>query len=113
MDIDAGELRHRISFVVDDSQPNSNGFRIPSRRTVYSCRAKWQQESGKEVANRDGDYSEERGVFIIRYHAGLTRKMLVEYKNKDYEIKYIDTYNGLPDWLKISVARTVQGGDLT
>jgi head-tail adaptor len=113
MDIDAGELNKRIRFVELISYPCASGYRVPDRCTVYECAARWRQESSSEVAQRDGDFGVTQGTFVIRYKAGLSRKLLIEYAGNDWEILYIDGYDDSKQWLKVHVRRVSQKGDIT
>lgn len=111
--VDAGQLNKRISFVSNSGTKDSEGYKENSRTTVYSCWAQFRQESGKEVAERDGDYGIVEATFLIRYHAGLSRKHVIVYNGLDWDLEYIDTYDGNREWLKIRAKREVQAGDLT
>ena len=113
MPIDPGEMRHKIKFIRPAGAQDAEGYRVGEDTTVYTCRAAWRQESGREVTERDGDYGVERGSFIIRYHAGLHRKLVVLYRDKPYAIEYIDRYKDDRHWLKIQVKRETQAGDVT
>ena len=113
MYVDAGELNKRISFVSISGTKDVEGFRRENRETVYTCWAQFRQLSGKEVAERDGDYGIVEATFLIRYHAGLSRKLVLVYNNHDWDIEYIDAYDGGREWLKIRAKREVQAGDLT
>lgn len=113
MFVDAGQLNKRISFVSISGTKDEEGFRQTARTTVYSCWAQVRQDSGKEVSERDGDYGIVEATFLIRYRAGLSRKLSIEYGGHDWDIEYIDTFDGGREWLKIRAKREVQAGDLT
>lgn len=117
MNIDAGELRHTITFLTDAGKRDAEGYRVrelaEDLSPVCTCRAKWRRDSGREVADRDGDYGVEVGTFTIRYRAELNRKMLIRFQDRLYEIEDIDNYDGYSRWLKIRVKRKKQAGDET
>ena len=101
MFIDAGELNRRIRIILPDATRDANGYQVKKAdaaangKVIHSCKARFTRTSGTEKAKADGDFSEERVRFVIRWTPkAIDRKMVVLYRNKPYQIEYINDYGG-------------------
>ena len=117
MSIDAGQMRDYIRFYTATANKDADGYRpvAPAGYTTlaYACFARWRRDSSREIAKRNGDFNVETGNFVIRYHAGLSRKMRIKFQDRMYEIESIECFNDDPAWLDVRVKRERQAGDLT
>lgn len=103
MHVNAGELDKRISiyqkpdldddgYLPDDAQPI----------LVHTCWAKFTQTSGTELVRNNADFGEAKVRFLIRYtRKEIDRKMVVRYKDLDYEILYFNTYGDSGKYMEI------------
>lgn len=102
MDINIGDLNKRISIVSITTTDNENGFPIKSETVFYSCWAKYSQTSGTEITKSGADFSNVKCRFLIRWTPKeIIRKMYVKYKEKNYNIEYLNEYGDSHEFIEI------------
>lgn len=94
MYINAGELNKRVS-IYKKPELEEDGYlpENPEPVLVHTCWAKFSQTSGTEMVKNNADFGETKVRFLIRYtRKEINRKMYVLYREKQYEILYVNTY---------------------
>lgn len=111
MDIDAGKLDKRIQIIQLHKTRNPNGYEAKTESVVRSCWAQFSQTSGRELVKANADMGEVKVRFLIRWtRTPISRKMLVRYKERDYEIEYINGYGDSHEYIELWCRRdTLEG----
>lgn len=90
MNINPGELKHRIQIIRRDRTADADGYDTIAETVVHTCSAKLTQVSGTELVQANADFARTKVRFLIRHTAKpIDRKMLVRYAGTDYEIVYL------------------------
>lgn len=98
--VNAGELKERIRIVERSGERNSSGYEVhrddPAYwKGVHTCWARFSQPSGTETVRAGADFAEEKGRFLIRWTAKpIHRKMFILFRDREWEIEYINDYGG-------------------
>ena len=98
--VNAGELRERIRIVERSGERNSSGYEVQRDdpaywKGVHTCWARFSQPSGTETIRAGADFAEEKGRFLIRWTAKpIHRKMFILFRDREWEIEYINDYGG-------------------
>lgn len=103
MYVNAGELNKRIS-IYRKPELEEDGYlpENPEPTLVHRCWAKLSQTSGTELVRQNADMGEVKVRFLIRYtRKEIDRKMIVRYKERDYEIVYLNTYGDSGEYMEI------------
>ncbi|RDU22762.1 phage head closure protein [Anaerosacchariphilus polymeriproducens] len=102
MNVNAGELNKRIKIIKTTITQNPNGFEEVTKETVRECWAKFNRTSGTEMFKSNADFGEVKTRFLVRYSSvEITRKMLVEYAGKTYNIAYVNNYEDSNEYIEI------------
>lgn len=103
MYINPGELNKKIQIIqMKNNGFNKNGFPQPSETVIRSCRAKVTNTSGSELLKANSEFSEAKKRFLIRYTSTeINTDMIIRYKGKDYDIKYVNTYGDGKGYIEI------------
>lgn len=103
MNINIGQLNKRISIVKVDKTKDPDGYWTESETVVHTTWAKFTEGVGKETTRNNADYSEIVAEFLIRKTSvKLSRKMIVQYGGKRYEIQHIGPYRENSSFLLIT-----------
>lgn len=106
MDIDAGELIHRIAIYRRIRTQDADGYFTEEEQLVRRCWAKFTRTSGTEMERANADYTEIKARFLVRSTAvPIDRKMFVRYGGDDYEILYINDYANRHEFTEILCVR--------
>lgn len=107
MQVNIGTLNKRIEIVEKDkTEKDKDGFSIITNKIVRSCWASYNKVSGTEMIKSNADFTSEKCRFLIRYSKTLlSRKMLVKYNDKKYEIDYINDYNDAHEFVELICTR--------
>lgn len=106
MDIDAGDLIHRIAIYSRTRVQDADGYYVESDQLVRRCWAKFTRTSGTEMERANADYTEIKARFLVRSTAvPIDRKMFVRYGGDDYEILYINDYANRHEFTEILCVR--------
>lgn len=93
--VNAGELNRRIQILKIDRVDAPEGYWYTQETLVLGCWAKATRVSGTELVKSNADFSQEKVRFLIRKPVStLGREMVVRYGGADYEIEYINPYDG-------------------
>jgi len=88
--LNAGELNHRITLEKNEPIKSSDGSPLENWVTVVSVWANYQAKSGREFFAAQRFNAEVNALFRIRYRTDLTVKMRVKYKNRYFEILFLN-----------------------
>lgn len=113
MYVNAGELNKRIS-IYRKPELEGDGYlpESPEPVLIHTCWARFSQTSGTELVKNNADFGETKVRFLIRYtRKEIDRKMYVRYKEKDYEILYVNTYGDSGEYMEIWCKRMSLEGD--
>lgn len=103
MYVNAGALNKRIS-IYRKPELDGDGYLPdhPEPVLVHACWAKFSQASGTEMVKNNADFGETKVRFLIRCtRKEIDRKMYVRYRDKNYEILYINTYGDSGEYMEI------------
>lgn len=102
MQVDAGELRHRIRIYEKSQAADSDGYSAQALRLVRSCMAKFSRQSGTEALRAGADMADVKVRFLVRWsRVKIDRKMIVRYADTDYEIEFVNDYEDKHEYLEI------------
>ncbi len=111
MRVNAGKLNKRIQIVDVQKIKDKDGYWTEEDIPVWRCWAQFSRTSGKELAKHDADYSEIMVRFLIRYtRTPLSRKMIVCYDGKRYEIQYLNNYGDSDEYIEMICKLLTLGG---
>lgn len=109
MNINPGELKHRIQIIRRDRTADADGYDTVMETVVHTCSAKLTQVSGTELVQANADFARIKVRFLIRHTAkSIDRKMLVRYAGTDYEIVYLNRYGDTREYMEIWCERLTQ-----
>lgn len=102
MHIDAGKLDKRIQIIQLHKTTKPNGYKSETESVVRSCWAQFFQTSGRELVKANAEMGEIKTRFLIRWtRTPISRKMLVRYSGRDYEIEYINGYGDSREYIEL------------
>lgn len=102
MNVNPGELNKSIEIVKIVSKKDNDGFKKTSTELVRKCSAAFNRVSGTENVKCGGDFTVRKCRFLIRHSStNIDRNMMVVYKGKSMEIKYINNYGDRNEYVEI------------
>ena len=102
MQVDAGELRHRIRIYEKSQTEDSDGYGVQTLTLVRSCMAKFSRQSGTEALRAGADMKDVKARFLVRWsRVKIDRKMIVRYAGTDYEIEFVNDYEDKHEYQEI------------
>lgn len=104
MYVNPGELDKKIQIVqFISSGTNSNGFPIPpTEKIIRKCWAKVSNTSGSEIIKANSEFADAKKRFLIRFtETEINTDMIVRYKGKDHDIKYVNPYGDSKEYTEI------------
>lgn len=111
MYVNPGEFRKRISFIEYVIEVDSSGHQKKQPTKIYSCNAKFSRTSGTESIRLGSEFSEVDVRFLIRYtKVPISRKNVILYGGKKYEIEYINDYGDEHRYIEIIAKLMERGG---
>lgn len=111
MNVNAGELRHKIEIYTTITTTDADGYTSETPVLFHSCWAKFTRTSGTELVKANADFTEVKVRFLIRYTAkAIDRKMTVQYAGDTYEITYINDYEDKHEYIEIWGERLTNAG---
>ena len=113
MEVNAGSLNQRIRIMRYTEERSSGGRLAPPSdpETVHSCWAQFSRTSGTEAYKAGADFGEVKARFLIRYtRKVLDRKMFIRYRDRDYQIEYINEYGDAHEYIELMCKWSGTGG---
>ncbi|MDK2918990.1 MAG: hypothetical protein PWQ37_1723 [Candidatus Petromonas sp.] len=88
--VNIGELKHRITFQRLTTSINDNGFEVKTWEPFKIVWAKVENLHGREYFTAAQVKAERTVKFTIRYIEGIDETMKILFKDKIYNITFID-----------------------
>ena len=101
MYVNPGELKHKIQIIETTAEKNPNGYDILVESTFYECYAKVANVSGTEIIKSGAEFTDVKTRFLIRFKAGLNEDMFILFKNKRFNITYMNNYGYSDEYIEI------------
>ena len=106
MNVNPGEMNKRIRIERASREQDAAGYGPKTWEPVLETWAKVTRESGSELRQREADYSLENLRLLLRTPAqAIDRKMTVVYRDRRYEIDYLNDYGDRGEYLEMLVHR--------
>lgn len=106
MNIDFGELSHRINIYTISISRDAIGGEIATKSLWKSCWAKVEPQIEAQKYTRHVSQEKQKLFIYMRYQNALHKKMLVEYGDEYYEIQSIINVEAAGQWLKIIAVKS-------
>lgn len=108
-----GELNQRIEIQKYNSSVDSTGYESKTWSKLIGCWAKVENLSGKEIYKADKENSLVTKIFTVRYNLLIvgndTKNIRILYKNKYYDVKYINDEDFKNQYIEI-IGELTNGG---
>lgn len=93
--IDAGKYKYKISICNATITEDASGFQVvtPAMPPVFEPYANVHTTRGMTIIKNDSSFEKALTNFTIRYRSGITRDMLILFRNKVYQIEYLNNVN--------------------
>lgn len=103
MDVKISELNKRIFILFIQNIQDDYGFETEQEVEYLSCWSKISNMSGTEIYKAGTDYSKVITRFVIRYRKDkvMTTDMKIRYKDKLYNITYVNNYNESNEFIEL------------
>lgn len=104
MIVDPGKLDKRIYIYRNEEEKDEYGFPNGQNKLFMKRWASVNNISGTELIKSNSDFDSTKKRFLIRYSKkceDITTDMYVLFKNKKYEIKYVNNYNENDEYVEI------------
>lgn len=101
MNVNPGELRHRVKFVKVINGTDAEGFPIRSESTIYECQAKITQMSGTEKIKSGAEVASSNTRFLIRYTNLINEDLMIKVGSLYYDIKFINDYEFKHEYIEV------------
>lgn len=89
--INAGKYRHKIQIYKTEMVTDADGFQSETKTLVLSPYASIKTTSGITIIRNNSDFEKALTNFTIRWpQVALNRDMLIEFREKTYEILYLN-----------------------
>lgn len=110
MNVNPGELGKRIQLVSKTTTEDADGYTVEMETVVRTCWAKFSRTSGSELTKNNAEFSDVKCRFLMRYAAGIDRKMIVRYGGADYGIVYVNDYDDRHEYIELWCERLTREG---
>ena len=110
MQVEIGDLRHRITFQKHTTTINENGFEVETWEDYRTVWAVASNLHGREYYAAAAVQAENTVKFTIRYLTGLDTTMRIVFQGKQYNITAIDNIKYQNRYLEIKAQEVVSGG---
>lgn len=92
--INAGKYNHKINIYQVVSGKDAQGFKTETKTLILSPYASVKTTKGMTIIKNNSDFEKALTNFTIRYpKTAITRDMIIEFRNKVYEIQYLNNIN--------------------
>lgn len=111
MRVNAGKLNKRIQIIRFAADRDEDGYETRREIVVREPWAQVSQISGTELQKSGADMAEVKVRFLIRWSATpISRKMIVRYAGKDYQIEYLNGYGDTMEYMELWCSlKTLEG----
>lgn len=108
--VEIGDLRHRITFQKLTTSVNENGFEVETWEDFKTVWAAVSNLHGREYFATAAVQAENTVKFTIRYLTGLDTTMRIVFQGKQYNITAIDNIKYQNRYLEIKALEVVSSG---
>jgi SPP1 family predicted phage head-tail adaptor len=108
--VEIGDLRHRITFQKLTTSVNENGFEVETWEDFKTVWAAVSNLHGREYFAAAAVQAENTVKFTIRYLTGLDTTMRIVFQGKQYNITAIDNIKYQNRYLEIKALEVVSSG---
>ena len=108
MNVNPGELRHKIQFVTVIDGTDTDGFPIHDEDVIYSCNAKITNTSGMEKIKSGTEITDKNTRFLIRYTSVINEDMQIKFGSNYYDIQFIQNYEEKKEYVEVWTIMTKQ-----
>lgn len=92
--INAGKYRHKIEIYQTEIVTDAQGFQSEQRTSILKPYADIKTTKGMTIIRNNSDFEEATTNFTIRWPSvTITRDMLIDFRGKTYEIRYLNNVN--------------------
>jgi SPP1 family predicted phage head-tail adaptor len=89
-----GKLNKKIQIICYILTKDTDGFEIKTEKILLETWAQVSNKSGKEIYDSDSEFSVVQTRFLIRTpKMTIDKDFLIKFRNKVYEIIYVNDYN--------------------
>ena len=110
MQVEIGDLRHRITFQKHTTTINENGFEVETWEDVKTVWAAASNLHGREYFAAAAVQAENTVKFTIRYLPNLDTTMRISFRDKTYNITAIDNIKYQNRFIEIKALEVVDNG---
>ena len=110
MQVEIGDLRHRITFQKLTTSVNENGFEVETWEDFKTVWAAVSNLHGREYFAAAAVQAENTVKFTIRYLTGLDTTMRIVFQGRQYNITAIDNIKYQNRYLEIKALEVVSSG---
>ena len=108
--MEIGDLRHRITFQKLTTEVNENGFEIQIWQNYKTVRSAVSNLSGREYYQAAAIKGEKTVKFLIRYVEDIDESMIILFRNKQYNISFIDNMKYINKYIEIKAVEVDEDG---
>lgn len=108
--MEIGELRHRITLQKFSITTNENGFEVEDWVEIKTVWAAVTNLMGKEFFEAAAVQAEKTVKFTIRYIGGIDESMRIMFKDKIYNITFIDNIKYRNKFIEIKALEVESSG---
>lgn len=108
--MEIGDLRHRITFQKLITKVNENGFEIQTWQNYKTVWSAVSNLSGREYYQAAAIKGEKTVKFLIRYMEDIDESMIILFRNKQYNISFIDNIKYISKYIEIKAVEVEEDG---
>ncbi|WP_346867466.1 MULTISPECIES: phage head closure protein [unclassified Clostridium] len=105
-----GDLRHRITFHKLITRVNENGFEIEAWQDYKTVWSAVSNLSGREYYQAAAIQAEKAVKFLVRYVEDIDESMRILFRNKQYNISFIDNMKYINKYIEIKAVEVEEDG---
>jgi SPP1 family predicted phage head-tail adaptor len=110
MQVEIGDLRHRITFQKLTTSVNENGFEVETWEDMRTVWAAVSNLHGREYFAAAAVQAENTVKFTIRYLPDIDTTMRISFRDKQYNITSIDNIKYQNRFIEIKALEVITGG---
>lgn len=108
--MEIGDLRHRVTFQKLITEVNENGFEIQTWKNYKTVWSAVSNLSGREYYKAAAIKGEKTVKFLIRYVEGIDESMVIIFRNKQYNITFVDNIKYINKYIEIKAVEVEEDG---